>query len=66
MKLVDYVIDLFWVVSLVWAALMIWVYSGIPSPLVAKDILYAISGVMDYWLYVNAVLGTVRFIKRKR
>lgn len=64
MKPLDIVIDLFWVVGLLWAILMLWLYTDLPMPIVAKDILYAITGVMDIWLYINAVLGTIRFVKR--
>ena len=62
MKVLDMIIDTFWVCTLIWAALCLWVWSGIYSPIIVKDVLYAITDVMDYWLYVNAVLGTVRFI----
>lgn len=64
MKLIDLIIDLFWVVGLLWAVLMVWLYTDLPMPIVAKDILYAITGIMDIWLYVNSILGTIRFIKR--
>ena len=33
-------------------------------PLFARDMLYAITGVMDCWLYLNALLGTIRFIRK--
>ena len=64
MKLIDLIIDLFWVVGLLWAILMVWLYTDMPMPIVAKDILYAITSIMDIWLYVNSILGTIRFIKR--
>lgn len=64
MKLIDLIIDLFWVVGLLWAVLMVWLYTDLPMPIIAKDILYAITGVMDIWLYVNSILGTIRFFKR--
>lgn len=64
MKPIDLLIDLFWVVGLLWAVLMVWLYTDLPMPIVAKDILYAITGIMDIWLYVNSILGTIRFIKR--
>ena len=64
MKPIDLLIDLFWVVGLLWAILMVWLYTDMPMPIVAKDILYAITGIMDIWLYVNSILGTIRFIKR--
>lgn len=64
MKVIDLIIDLFWIVALVWAVLMVWLYTDLPMPIIAKDILYAITGIMDIWLYINAVLGTIRFIKR--
>lgn len=64
MKLIDAIIDGFWIAALLWALLYLLIYSGIPVPIVFKDILYAISGIMDYWLYINAILGTLRFVKR--
>ena len=64
MKVIDLIIDLFWIVALVWAVLMVWLYTDLPMPIIAKDILYAITGIMDIWLYIDAVLGTIRFIKR--
>ena len=64
MKVIDVIIDGFWVAALIWAVLMFWDWGGSPMPPFARDMLYAITGVMDFWLYLNAILGTVRFIRK--
>ena len=64
MKVIDVIIDGFWVAALIWAVLMFWDWGGFPMPLFARDMLYAITGVMDCWLYLNAILGTIRFIRK--
>ena len=66
MKLIDIIIDSYWVSMMVWLILYGWAWSGIHCPLLAKDILYALTSVMDWWMMVNAVIGTVRFVLRLR
>lgn len=62
MKFLDYVLDLFWVVTAIWMVLYFWVWSPVWSPLFIKDILYGITDCLDYWMFLNAVIGTIRFI----
>lgn len=61
MKILDYVIDLFWVMMAIWFALYMWVWSPVWSPLIVKDILYLLTDVMDYWMILNSLVGTIRF-----
>ena len=63
---VNIIIDAFWPIFAIWGILYAWVWSNIPSPMIIKDILYALGDILDYWLYLNAILGTVRLIKQMR
>lgn len=62
MKVLNVVIDSFWVVTLLWTILTLWMYSRLSMPVAIKDILYGMSALMDYWLIVNGILGTIRFV----
>ena len=64
-NIINIIIDAFWPVFAAWAMLYLWVWSGIPSPHIVKDILYLSGDILDYWLYLNAILGTVRLIKQR-
>lgn len=63
MKFMDIIIDSFWVAMMLWLILYGWVYFDLPTPIAIKDTLYTLTDVMDPWMELNAVLGTIRFIR---
>lgn len=66
MRRIDVVVDLFWVARLIWFVLYLWTFSPHPCPVPLIDTMYLIGGIVEYWFFVNAVLGTARFFREVR